>query len=336
MIKETIIKLNKKQDLTQKEMQHSMEEIMKGVASPVQISSFLTSSIMKGITNDELVAAASVMRKFVKKIKIRNRIVIDTCGTGGDRSGTVNISTIAAIIVSATGVCVAKHGNRSVSSKCGSADLLEALGVKIDIDYSKVKECIEKVGIGFMFAPRFHPAMKFAQPIRKELGIRTIFNLLGPLTNPAFTKYQLLGVNDPQLLKEFAIALKHLGSNHVMIVRGCDGLDEITTTTKTQVCELRNGKVKEFTISPSEFGIKKAKIKDLLGKDKTVNAKITKEILDGKTGPRRDIACLNSAAALYIAGATRTIKEGYELANITIDSGRAKEKLRHFIEFTNK
>jgi len=336
MIKDTIIKLAQKQDLTKKEMQLSIEEIMKGRATPVQISSFLTASAIKGITIDELTAAASVMRNFAKRIKLKNKVVIDTCGTGGDMIGTFNISTISAIVVSAAGVCVAKHGNRSVSSKCGSADLLEALGVKIDKDANRVKECIEKVGIGFMFAPLFHPAMKFAQPVRRELGIRTIFNFLGPLTNPAFVRYQLLGVSDLKLLRQFVSALKELGAIHVMTVMGSDGLDEITTTTKTQVCELKNGKIKEFSISPIEFGIKKASLKELLGSDKRTNVKIAKEILDGKKGPRKDIVCVNAGAALYVAGVARNIKEGFELANITIDSGRAKEKLRFFVEFTNK
>jgi len=336
MIKDTIIKLAQKQDLTKKEMHLSIEEIMKGRATPVQISSFLTASAIKGITIDELTAAASVMRNFAKRIKLKNKVVIDTCGTGGDMIGTFNISTISAIVVSAAGVCVAKHGNRSVSSKCGSADLLEALGVKIDKDANRVKECIEKVGIGFMFAPLFHPAMKFAQPVRRELGIRTIFNFLGPLTNPAFIRYQLLGVSDLKLLRQFVSALKELGAIHVMTVMGSDGLDEITTTTKTQVCELKNGKIKEFSISPIEFGIKKASLKELLGSDKRTNVKIAKEILDGKKGPRKDIVCVNAGAALYVAGVARNIKEGFELANITIDSGRAKEKLRFFVEFTNK
>ncbi|MFH1621691.1 MAG: anthranilate phosphoribosyltransferase [Candidatus Omnitrophota bacterium] len=335
MIRDAIVKLSKKEDLTKKEMQISMEEIMQGKATPVQISSFLTASIVKGVTIDELTAAALAMRRFVKRIKIRNRVALDTCGTGGDRMGTFNISTISAIVVSAAGITVAKHGNRSVSSKCGSADLLKALGVKIDISEDRVRQCIDNIGIGFMFAPVFHPAMKYAQPIRRELAIRTIFNYLGPLTNPAFVKYQLLGVSQQHLLKQFVLALKDLDLNHALVVRGLDGLDEITTTTKTQVFELKNHKIKEFTISPSEFGIKRANIRDLLGKDKNTNAHIAKEVLDGARGPRKDIVCLNSGAALYVTGATRTIKEGFELANITIDSGRAKEKLRSFVEFTN-
>jgi anthranilate phosphoribosyltransferase len=319
-----------------KEMQLAIEEIMKGKASQVEISAFLSASITKGVTIDELTGAASVMRDFAKKIKLKEKVVLDTCGTGGDNMGTFNISTVVALIVAGAGVSVAKHGNRSVSSKCGSADLLEALGVKIDIDEEKVRECIEKVGIGFMFAPRFHPAMKFAQPIRKELGIRTIFNLLGPLTNPASVKYQLVGVNSPELLKGYASVLKELGSTHVMIVRGLDGLDEITTTKNTEVCELKDSKIKEYVISPSEFGIKKAEIKDILGKDTATNVKIANEILDGKTGPKRDVVCLNAGAALYVAGVVPNIKEGFELARITIDSGRAKEKLKHLIEFTNR
>lgn len=336
MIKDTIIKLSKKQDLDKKEMQLSIEQIMKGEATPVQISSFLTASAMKGITLDELTAAARAMRRFVKRVKIRKKVCVDTCGTGGDRIGTFNISTIAAFVVAAAGVSVAKHGNRSVSSKCGSADLLEALGVKIALNEKRVQECIEDVGIGFMFAPVFHPAMKFAQPIRRELGIRTVFNLLGPLTNPAFARYQLLGVNDASLLKQFVLALRELGSIHVLTVHGNDGLDEITTTTKTQVCELKNSKIKEFSLSPAEFGIKKTDMKELLARDTKANVAIAREVLEGKRTARRGIVCLNAAAALYVAGAARTIKEAFELANITVDSGRAKEKLKHFIEFTNK
>lgn len=336
MIQEAIVKLSKKEDLTKKEMQLAMEEIMSGQSTAVQISAFLTGSILKGVTVDELLAAAMTMRKFAKKVIVKNRVVVDTCGTGGDRIGTFNISTISAIVLAGAGVSVAKHGNRSVSSRCGSADLLEALGVKIDLDQEKVRECIETVGIGFMFAPLFHPAMKFAQPIRKELGIRTIFNLLGPLTNPAFVKYQLIGVNDEEFLKKFVMVLKDLGSIHVMAVRGFDGLDEMTTTAKIQVCELKNNKIKEFTLTPAEFGIKRASVKDLMCTDKDENVKIAKDILQGKDGPRRDVVCLNAGAALYIAGMSRTIKEGFELARITIDSGRAEEKLRHLIEFTNK
>ncbi|MDD5005237.1 MAG: anthranilate phosphoribosyltransferase [Candidatus Omnitrophica bacterium] len=336
MIKDAIVKLTQKQDLTKKEMQLSIEEIMQGKASPVQISSFLTASIIKGITVEELTAAATVMRDFSRKVKLKEKVVIDTCGTGGDNMGTFNVSTVVAMIVAGAGVTVAKHGNRSVSSKCGSADLLEALGVKIDIGEGKVKDCIENVGIGFMFAPVFHPATKFAQPVRKELGFRTIFNFLGPLTNPAFVKYQLVGVNSSDLLKEYVSVLKELGSIHVMAVRGLDGLDEITTTKNTEVCELKDGKIKEFVISPGEFGIKKAEIKDILGSDVSTNVKIAKEILDGKLGPKRDIACLNAAAALYVAKAVPNIKQGFELANITIDSGRAKEKLNQLIEFTNR
>ena len=336
MIQEAIKKLNKKEDLTKKEMQRTMAQIMKGKASPVQISSFLTASIMKGVTTEELIGAARVMRHFVKKVRVRKNIVVDTCGTGGDKSATCNISTVAAIILAAAGVCVAKHGNRSVSSKCGSADVLEALGVKITLEPKKVKKCIEETNIGFMFAPNFHPAMKYAQPIRRELGIRTIFNFLGPLTNPALVKYQLLGVSDERLLKDFAVVLKELGSKHVMTVMGADGLDEISTTGVTKVCELNNGKIKSYTISPSDFGIKRVKLSDIQGKDIKTNVRIMREILDGKESPYRDIVSLNAAAALYVANVARSIKEGLELAHITIDSGRAKEKLQHLIDFTNK
>lgn len=336
MIRDTIITLNNKADLTKKEMQCSIEEIMKGEATPVQISSFLTASAMKGITLEELCAAAEVMRRFARRVKVQRKITVDTCGTGGDRKGTFNVSTIAAFVVAGAGVAVAKHGNRSVSSKCGSADLLEALGVKIELDGECVKACVEEVGIGFMFAPLFHPAMKFVQPVRRELGIRTIFNLLGPLVNPAFVRYQLIGVNEERLLKDFAEVLEALGSVHVMVVQGEDGLDEITTTAKTRVCELKNAKIKEFTLSPGDFGIKKAALQDLQVNDIKANAAIAKDVLEGEQGAHRDIVCLNAAAALYITDAAKTIKEGLELAHITIDSGRAKEKLRHLVEFTNR
>ena len=336
MINEAIIKLTQKEDLSRDEMYSSIEEIMKGETSPAQIASFLTASSIKGISLDELVGAALAMRHFSKKVNTKNKIVVDTCGTGGDSKGTFSISTIASIVVAGAGVCVAKHGNRSASGKFGSADLLEALGVKIDVDEKKVEECIEKNDIGFMFAPVFHPAMKYAHPVRKELGLRTIFNFLGPLTNPASTKYQLLGVSEENMLKDFALALKELGSIHAMVVRGKDGLDEITTTTETRIFELKNSKIKEFDISPEDFGIKKVKLKEILCKDKKTDVAMTREILSGKSGPKRDIVCLNAGAALYTAGKVPSIKEGLELARITIDSGRAKEKLRSLIEFTNE
>jgi len=336
MLQEAIKKLVRKEDLTKREMVRSMAQIMKGKATPVQVSSFLTASIMKGISVEELIGAAKVMRHFARRINIRRNIVVDTCGTGGDKSATCNISTAAAIIVAAAGVCVAKHGNRSVSSKCGSADVLEYLGVKIELEPQMVKECIETVGIGFMFAPNFHPAMKYAQPVRKELGIRSIFNFLGPLTNPAFVKHQLIGVCEEALLKDFVIALKELGSKRVMTVMGEDGLDEITTTGPTKICELNNGRIRTYSITPNDFGIKKVKLSDIQGKDIQANARILKEILAGKNSPYRDIVSLNAAAALYVADAASSIKEGLELVHITIDSGRAREKLQHLIDFTNR
>lgn len=334
MIKEAISKLIERRDLTRKEMGKVIEEIMRGEALSSQIASFLTALRMKTETIEEITGAAEVMRKFVTKIFVRKRVVLDTCGTGGDGFHTFNISTISAFVVAGAGVTTAKHGNRSVSSKCGSADLLEAMGVDLNISKERIEECIEKIGIGFLFAPNLHPAMKYATPVRREIGIRTIFNLLGPLANPAFATHQLLGVSDKRFLEIFIHVLKNLGLKRAMVVYGLDGLDEITTTTETKVFELKDKKIRTYRISPNDFGIKRAGIKDLLGGDTHTNVKICLDILKGESGPKRDIVLINSGAALYVANKAKSISEGITLAKESIDKGLALKKLELLREFS--
>jgi len=336
MIKEAIVSLAQNRDLTQDIMQQAVEEIMSGKAAPDQIEAFLRGLSAKGETIDEITAAASVMRRHATKITSPDECILDTCGTGGDAAHTFNISTLSALVACGAGVTVAKHGNKSVSSKCGSADLLLELGIKIDLLPSKVEACLAKVGIGFLYAPLLHQAMKYAMPVRKKMAVRTIFNVLGPLTNPAGAQYQLLGVFDAKLTRPLANVLKNLGSRHVLVVHGDDGLDEVTTTTTTQVSELKNDEVKTYKVSPDEFGIKRASPQDLKGGDAAFNAKLTQEILKGKTGPQRDIVLLNAGCAIYAADKTASIKEGLAKASEAIDSGRALEKLELLKEFTNK
>ncbi|MDP2942157.1 MAG: anthranilate phosphoribosyltransferase, partial [Candidatus Omnitrophota bacterium] len=258
MIKEAIAKLIKRSDLITAEIELTMEEIMTGQATPAQIASFLTALRMKGETIDEIVGAAVIMRKHATKIETKHSVVLDTCGTGGDEAQTFNVSTVAAFVVAGAGIPVAKHGNKSVSSKCGSADLLKALGINIEVKEDVISRCLDEVGIGFLFAPSLHKAMQYAIGPRREIGIRTIFNILGPMTNPAGATHQLLGVYDARLTEPIAKALGRLGSRHALVVHGEDGLDEVTTTDDTQVSELKEGSVKTFKVSPADFGIKKA------------------------------------------------------------------------------
>ena len=335
MIKVATEKLSQSINLTQEEMHSVMEEIMTGKTETSQIVAFLTALNKKGETEEELTAAAEVMRKHVTRIRTDKEVVLDTCGTGADRMHTFNISTISSFVAAGCGLVVAKHGNRAVSSRCGSADLLEALGININIDEKKVEECLKKIGIGFLFAPSLHPAMKYVSGVRKELGLRTIFNLLGPLTNPAFATHQLLGVYDLKLLKVLAEVLGNLGVRHGLVVHGLDGLDELTTTTTTKVCELKNKKLKFYGIEPSDFGIKKARLKDLEGGDIEINAQIAREVLQADKGPKRDIVLLNAGCAIYTADKVKTIKEGIALAKESIDSGRALRKLEELKELTN-
>ncbi len=335
MLKETINILGEKKNLTQDEMRLAMEEIMSGKALEADIESFLLKLKEKGETIDEITGAALAMRKFVKKIKTPRGVILDTCGTGGDNCQTFNVSTIAAFVVAAAGITVAKHGNRSVTSSCGSADLLEALGFNLSIDQMKIEEALKKIGIVFLFAPQLHPAMKYAMPVRKRLKTRTIFNILGPLTNPAFASHQIMGVFSKELVEPLAQVLANLGVISAMVVHGEDGLDEITTTSSTFVCEYRDKKFKSYSINPEDFKIKRASSLELKGADPLTNAKIALDILEGKTGPRADIVLLNAAAAIYVAGKASSINEGLIKARGSLDSKEALKKLKMLKEFTN-
>lgn len=336
MIEEAIDNLSKGKDLTRSQMQEAMEEIMTGKVDTSLTVAFLTGLNKKGETPEELTAAVSVMRRYVTKIHTDKEVVLDTCGTGGDTKGTFNISTVVSFVASGCGVAVAKHGNRSVSSCCGSADILEALGININMNPRDLEKCLDEIGIAFLFAPNLHPAMKYAMPARKEVGTKTIFNLLGPLTNPAGARYQLVGVYDKRWTEILAQVLGSLGTVHALIVHGEDGLDEITTTARTFVSEVYKGKIKNFEIMPEDFGFRKAELEDLKGGDISSNARIMLEVLEGKAGPHRDIVLLNAAAAIYTADKAKSIKEGIELAKESIDSGRALEKLELLRQYSNR
>ena len=332
MITEALKKVIEFKDLNEEEAEAVMKEIMSGNAKPTQIAAILTALRMKGETIEEITAFAKIMREFSLKINPDVPKLLDTCGTGGDNLNTFNISTATAFVVSVY-VPVAKHGNKAVSSKSGSADVLEALGVNLNVPIERVKESIEKIGIGFLFAPNFHPAMKYATPVRRELGIRTVFNVLGPLTNPANANYQLMGVYDETLTEKLANVLKNLGLKGALVVHG-SGMDEITTIGKTKISELRNGEVKSYYIEPEDFGIKRAKLEDIKGGDAEENAKIIRNIFEGEeVGAKRDIVVLNAAYALYIAEEAKDVEEGIKLAEKSIDSGKALKKLEDLIEF---
>ncbi len=335
MIKDAINLLVQGKDLSEEEMTGSMRDIMEGQATDAQIASFLTALRIKGETVREITGAAKVMREKAKKIKAPE-YTVDTCGTGGDMSNTFNISTTSAFIVAACGVPVAKHGNRSVSSRSGSADVLEALGVKIDLEPEKVEKCLEATGFGFMFAPLFHPAMKYAIGPRKELGIRTIFNILGPLTNPAGAERQVLGVFSDALTEPLAEVLANLGAKHVFVVHGEDGLDEITNTDKTKISELKNKGIDTYFITPEDLGFDRAKKQDLLGGTAEENAKITVDILKGKKGPKRDIVIMNAAATLLTGDRAKSFIEAAEKASEAIDSGEALKKLEEVKVASNR
>lgn len=326
MIKEAISILIERIDLSEKEMSDTMREIMEGKATDAQIGAFLTALRLKGESTAEITGAAKVMREKALSIKAPAGTV-DTCGTGGDMAHTFNISTTAALVVAGAGIPVAKHGNRSVSSKSGSADILQALGVNIDLPPEKVERCLMDVGFGFLFAPLFHGAMKYALGPRKEIGIRTVFNILGPLTNPAGAKYQVLGVYSSDLTETMANVLGNLGCIHAFVVHGEDGLDEITITGRTRVSELKGGRVENYFIEPADFGIKTGRMDDLLGGESKENAEITISILTGKKGPKRDIVLLNASAAIVASGKAKNLKEGITVAERSIDSGAALRKL---------
>ena len=333
MIKDLIQQLISKKDLSQVQMQQVMQEILTGTVETADIIAFLTSLNDKGESVQELTAAVKVMLKYVQPIIVDKPNILDTCGTGGDKKGTFNISTICAFVASGAGVTVAKHGNRSVSSKCGSADILEALGVNINLDKDKIKKCLEEIGVAFLFAPNLHPAMRFVMPARKQIGQRTMFNILGPLINPARATNQLIGVYAKQWVKPLAEVLRNLGSKHILVVHGADGLDEVSTTDKTFVAEIVDGQLKEYEITPEEFGFKRAKPDDLLGGSIMENVKIAQDLLMWKKGAARDIVLLNAGCAIYVADKAKTIAEGIKLAEKSIDSGAALKKLELLKEY---
>ena len=334
MIKDAILKVYKHEDLTYDEAYDTMDEIMSGQASEVQMSAYLTAMSMKGETIDEITASAEAMRNHCVRL-LNDKEVLEIVGTGGDGSNTFNISTTSAIVISAAGVAVAKHGNRSASSKCGAADVLEALGVNIYIEPEKSIECLKKINLCFLFAQNYHLSMKYVANVRKELSIRTIFNILGPLTNPAGATMQVLGVYEKDLVEPLINVLNNLGVKSAMSVYGMDGMDEISVSDKTFVCELKDGKTKSYEISPEDFGLNLSTKEDLIGGNSLENAEITLNILKGGSGPKRDAVLLNSAAGLYVSGKVKSIQEGIDLASDIIDSGKALEQLEKFIEFTN-
>ena len=327
MIRETIQKVVDGQDLTERETVDTMNEIMSGEATPAQVASFITALRIKGETIEEITGAARVMREKSTKIHTKHPFVIDTCGTGGDGAHTFNISTTSAFVVAGTGIPVAKHGNRAASSQSGGADVLKALGVNIEIGPEQVGACINDVGIGFLFAVTLHGAMRYAIGPRQEIGIRTIFNALGPLTNPAGAQAQVLGVYTPALTEPLAHVLKNFGTHRAFVVHGGDGLDEITTTTTTQVSELVGGAVNTYTLDPTELGIPTAQPSDLKGGAPEENAEMTLSVLRGETGPKRDIVLLNAAAAIVAGSKAEDLTAGLAAAAESIDSGRALEKL---------
>ncbi len=334
MIKEVIAKVVDHLDLSEDEMMDAMTRIMSGEASDAQIGSFITALRMKGETIDEITGAAKAMREKALHISAGSGPVVDTCGTGGDRSGTFNISTTAAFIAAGAGVKVAKHGNRSVSSKSGSADLLKSLGVNIEAEVDKVEDCLRTAGIGFLFAPLMHGAMRYAIGPRREMGIRTIFNILGPLTNPAGADCQVLGVYDGSLTEPLAYVLSRLGTRRAMVVHGMDGLDEITLTAETKISELMNGNVKTYMFKPEEYGLKRCEIDDIKGAGPEDNAQITLDILNGVEGPKSDIALINAAAAISVGGNVHDLDDGLASARESVKSGSARKKLEQLIEIT--
>jgi anthranilate phosphoribosyltransferase len=335
MIGNIIAKVEKRVDLTEAEAYEVFGEIMSGHAAESDIKAFLVALRDKGETVGEITGAAKVMRQRSLRVRVKGRAV-DTCGTGGSPVKTFNISTTAAFVAAGCSVKIAKHGNRAVSSRCGSADVLEVLGVKVDAGPKTVERCMEEIGIGFMYAPVFHRAMKYAAKPRKEIGTRTIFNILGPLSNPAGASGQVLGVYDASLTGVMAKVLKNLGSKRAFVVHGLDGLDEITITGKTKVTELKGGSIRSYFIAPEKFGIKRARLSDIKGGSAEENAGMALSVLRGDLGPRRNVVLLNAAAAVVAGFKAKDIKEGVAMAADSIDSGRALEKLNMLIELTNK
>ena len=337
---------NHRQPLSREEARAVMAEVLTGKCTDAQIAALLVALHMKGETVEEIVGFAEAIRAAATPLSIHQNstvdvsgtgrdALVDTCGTGGDASGTFNISTATALVVAGAGVRVAKHGNRSVTSKCGSADVMEALGVSISLPPTRLAACLEEVGIAFLFAPAMHSAMKYVQPARRELRLRTVFNLLGPLTNPAHASAQVVGVYSVELVEKLAEALSMLGLHRAMVVHGLDGLDEITITGPTRVAEVREGSVRTYEVTPEEFGIERAPIEDISGGDAAANAAIIREILSGRKSPKRDVVLLNAAAALVAAGRADHMADGLPLAARSIDSQAAAEKLEAMVRFTN-
>jgi len=336
MIKDAIAKLADRCSLTEQEAESVMLEIMDGAATSAQIAAYLMGLRLKGETVEEVTGSVRAMRAKALRIAVGDPLVVDTCGTGGDGAHTFNISTTTALVVAGAGLTVAKHGNRSVSSKSGSADVLSALGVKIDLPPERVADCINEVGIGFLFAPLYHGAMKHCVGPRQEMGIRTMLNLLGPLTNPAGAAIQVLGVYESRLTSLLGTVLMHLGSQHCFVVHGMDGLDEITLTTKTQISEAKGGVLSNYLMDPADFGLALVPAKQLAGGTPLENSAITRDILRGRKGPKRDIVCLNAAPALVAGRKARSLHDGFLLAGQTLDSGAAAEKLALLVAFTNR
>ena len=335
MIKEAIAQLVKREDLTSEVMEQVMEEIMTGEATDAQKASFLTALSMKGETIDEITSAAKVLRSHCERF-LNDMDVLEIVGTGGDGSNTINISTLSSVVVSAAGIPVAKHGNRAASSKCGTADCLEALGVKIDCAPARSAQILKDINLCFLFAQKYHPAMRFVGAVRKEMGIRTLFNVLGPLANPAGATMQLFGVYSEELVEPLAHVLRNLGVKRAMVVYGRDSMDEISLSAETKVCEFKNDEFKSYVIKPEDLGLTRCNKEDLVGGTPQENAAIVNDILGGAKGPKTDVVLLNAGAAIYLASDGITLKDGIEKAREIIVSGKAKKRLKEFIEETNK
>jgi anthranilate phosphoribosyltransferase len=328
--------VTEKRDLSTDEMSDVMRLIMTGQATPAQIGGFLIGLRMKGETVDEIAAAASVMRELATPVPVSGPHLVDTCGTCGDGAATFNISTASALVTAAAGARVAKHGNRSVSSSSGSADVLEAAGVNLDLDAAQVAQCVDSIGVGFLFAPRHHSAMKHAIGPRREMGVRTMFNLLGPLTNPAGAPNQVLGVFSADWLEKLAQVLAKLGSNHVLVVHADDGLDEISIGSPTQVAELKGGEITAYRIAPEQFGLQTGRVEDLVVKNAQESLDLIKQVLDNTPGAARDIVVLNAGAAIYASGIADSLAAGVEAAQRVIASGAAKQKLKDLVDVSNR
>ena len=335
MIKKTLKILVEGNNLTEPQARKAMDIIMEGKATAAQIASFLTALRMKGETVEEITGFAKAMQEKVDTFSLEKDTLVDTCGTGGDSLNTFNISTVVAFVAAGAGLVVAKHGNRALSSQCGSADVLETLGVKLTVCKEKVRQCLERVGIGFLFAPSFHPAMKYALSPRQEMGIRTVFNILGPLTNPLGANVRLLGVYQPSLTEPLASVLRNLKVKSAFVVWGEDGLDEISITGRTKITRLKGDKINTYYVEPEDFGIRRASLKDLRGGTREENARIFKDILEGAKGSKREIVLINAAACLIAADQAKDLEQGIRIAADSIDSGKAKKKLEALIDFTN-